>query len=158
MYSDSIQESLAGLTSFRSAGFKMVSMVEGNFQGWEKRNKPITSGPVMTEINWKRKAGKGEVSPVAFKKAINNKMDAVVLDVRTSDETAAGKLEGAKLIPLNELYERSEELPQDKKIFIYSATGARAEMASRLLKENGYDAYFLVADISCHGGNCEMDF
>ncbi len=158
VYSDNIQESLGALDSFRAAGFTTFSMVEGNFKGWKKRNRPITSGPVMTEINWKRKAGKGEVSPAAFRKAMNNKMDAVVLDVRTSDETTAGKLKGAKLIPLNELYERSEELPQDKKIFIYSATGARAEMAGRLLKENGYDAYFLVADVSCHGGDCEIEF
>ena len=158
VYSDKIQESLGALAAFKAAGFTSVSMVEGNLQGWEKRNRSITSGSVVTEINWTRKTSKGEVSPAAFKKAMSNRIDAVILDVRTSDETAAGKLTGAKLVPLNELYERFEELPKDKKIYIYSATGARAEMAARLLKENVFDAYFLVADISCHDGNCEMEF
>jgi len=158
VYSDSIQESLAALAGFRAIGFTSVSMVEGNFQGWENRNRPVSSGPVVTEINWTRKTGVGEISPAAFEKALNNKIEAIVLDVRTSDETAAGKMKIAKLIPLNELYERIGELPEDKKIFIYSATGARAEMAARILQEKGYDAYYLVADVSCHGGNCEMDF
>ncbi len=158
VYSDNIRESHAALAEFRAAGFLRVSMVQGNFQGWKKRNNPITSGPVVTEISWKRKPGNGEVSPVAFNNAMNGKVDAVILDVRTSDEAAAGKLRRAKLIPIHELFDRREELPKNKKIYVYSGTGARADMASRQLKENGYDAYFLVADVSCHGGNCTIEY
>jgi rhodanese-related sulfurtransferase len=157
VYSDNIRESHAALAEFRAAGFLRVSMVQGNFQGWKKRNNPITSGPVVTKISWKRTPGKGEVSSVAFTNAMNGKVDAVILDVRTSDEAAAGKLRRAKLIPIHELFDRSEELPKDKEIYVYSGTGARADMASRQLQENGYDAYFLVADVSCHDGNCTIE-
>lgn len=158
VYSDDIGESHAALAQFRAAGFTRVAMVQGNFQGWEKRNNPITSGPVVTKISWKRKPGTGEVAPVAFTSAMNGKVDAVILDVRTSDEAAAGTLRRAKLIPIHELFDRREELPKDKKIYVYSGTGARADMASRQLKENGYDAYFLVADVSCHDGNCTIEY
>ena len=158
VYSDNIQESLAALTEFRTAGFSRVSMVAGNFKGWKKRNNPVTSGPIVTKISWKRKPGKGEVSPVAFQKAMNGKIDAVILDVRTSTEVAAGKLKRAKHIPLNELSDRSGELPANKKIYIYSATGARADMACNQLKESGYEAYFLVADVNCQGGTCEIEY
>ncbi len=158
VYSDNIGESHAALAEFREDGFTRVSMVQGNFQGWKKRNKPITSGPVVTEISWKRKLGKGEVSRVAFSSAMNGKIDVVILDVRTRDEAAAGKLKRAKLIPIHELFDRRKELPKNKKIYVYSATGARADMASRQLKENGYDAYFLVADVSCHGENCTIEY
>jgi len=158
VYSDNNKESLAALAEFREAGFNKVSMVEGNIQGWKKRDNPVCSGPVITEINWTRKTLRGEVSPAAFTKAVNNRANALVLDVRTSEETTAGRLDGATLLPLNELYDRMEELPRDRAIYIYSATGARAEMAARLLKQRGYNVYFLVADISCQGGKCEMAF
>ncbi len=158
VYSDNKRDSLAALAEFRKAGFDNVSMVEGNIQGWKKRNNPVSSGPVMSEIKWTREKRRGEVSPAAFKKALNQKANAVILDVRTSEETTAGRLNGAKLVPLNELYERIKELPRDRAIYIYSATGARAEMAARLLKRKGYNAYFLVADISCQGGTCKMTF
>jgi rhodanese-related sulfurtransferase len=158
VYSDNNKESLAALAEFREAGFNKVSMVEGNIQGWKKRDNPVSSGPVITEINWTRKTLRGEVSPAAFSKALNHRANALVLDVRTSEETTAGRLDGATLLPLNELYDRMEELPKDRAIYIYSATGARAEMAARLLKRRGYNVYFLVADISCQGGTCEMAF
>ena len=158
VYSDNISESLAALDSFRSAGFTTVSMVEGNFQGWKERNRAITSGPVVTEIKWKRKTTRNEVTPAAFEHAVNGRGGAVLLDVRTRAETAAGSLRYAKLIPLNELHERSAELPQDKKIYIYSATGARAKMAAALLRKKGFAAYFLVADISCQDGTCNTEF
>ena len=158
VYSDSIRESHAALAEFRAAGFTRISMVQGNFQGWKKRKNLIVSGPVVTKISWKRRLGKGEVSRVAFTSAMNGKIDVVILDVRTSDEAAAGKLRRAKLIPIHELFDRREELPKDKRIYVYSATGARADMASRQLRKNGYDAYFLVADVSCHGGNCTIEY
>jgi len=156
VYSDNKKESLTALTQLRQAGFNTVSMVEGNIQGWKKRENPVSSGPVLTEINWTRKTRRGEISPTDFKKAINQMANVVVLDVRTSEETTTGRLNGAKSVPLNELYDRIEELPRDRAIYIYSATGARAEMAARLLKRRGYNAYFLVADISCQGGKCEI--
>jgi len=158
VYSDKIRDSLAALSELKEAEFRKISMVEGNFRGWKKRNKPVISGPVETRIHWTRKLGKGEVSLAVFQKAMKGKINAVILDVRTDEEVAAGKLGRAQHIPLNSLAKRREELPVNKKIFIYSATGARADMAREQLNENGYDAYFLMAEVTCKGGSCSIEY
>ncbi len=158
VYSDKHKESLAALNSFRSAGYTTAAMVQGNYKGWTKRNRTVDSGPVVSRITWSRKIGKGEVSPALFNKAVNSQSNTVIVDVRTGEETSAGSMKGAKLLPLNELFDRLEELPRGRKIYVYSSTGARAEMAARLLLDNGFDAYFLKSDISCRGGKCQLVF
>ena len=158
VYSDRIQDSLTALSELRMANFQRVSMVEGNFKGWKQRHNPVISGPVETKISRKRKLGRDEVSPATFTRAMNGKLDALILDVRTDEELTGGKLLRAKHIPLNDLAKRREELPENKRIFIYSATGARADMACDQLKEQGYDAFFLMADVSCQGGSCSIEY
>ncbi len=158
VYSNNIQETLTALSLFRNAGFKRVAMVDGNFQGWKRRKNETTSGSVVGTINWQRKLGKGEISPAGFNKAQKAPGSAVILDVRTSEETAAGKFRNARLIPLNDLAQRMAELPKNKKICVYSATGARAKMAQRQLVENGFNASFVVGDVRCSGGTCTIRY
>jgi rhodanese-related sulfurtransferase len=158
VYSANITESRSALTSLRYKGFRQASMVDGNFQGWKKRGNATTSGALHTKVQWKRIPGKGEVAPAAFNQALHEKGNAVILDVRTGEEARAGKIRGAVHIPLNDLSERMNELAQNRKIYIYSATGARADMAGRQLRENGYNAYFLVADVSCSNGKCVITY
>ncbi len=43
----------------------------------------------------------------------------VVVDVRNKDMYDRGHIRGAKLIPLNEVGERTKELPKDKKVVTY---------------------------------------
>ena len=45
--------------------------------------------------------------------------NVVVVDVRNKDMYDRGHIRGAKLIPLNEVGERTKELPRDKKIVTY---------------------------------------
>jgi predicted sulfurtransferase len=45
--------------------------------------------------------------------------NVVVVDVRNKDMYDRGHIRGAKLIPLNEVGERTKELPKDKKIVTY---------------------------------------
>jgi rhodanese-related sulfurtransferase/predicted transcriptional regulator len=45
--------------------------------------------------------------------------DVVLVDVRPSDEYAAGHIEGAVSIPIDELDERLKELPKDREIVAY---------------------------------------
>jgi rhodanese-related sulfurtransferase len=56
-------------------------------------------------------------------------------------------IKGALLIPDEELAQRLAEVPKDRKIVTHCATGVRAEMAYHKLKDAGYDARFLNADI-----------
>lgn len=70
---------------------------------------------------------------------------ALVLDVRTPEEFATGHLEGALLIPVQELSQRlgevQQQLPaQDKTqpIVVYCRSGGRAARAEQILREAGF--------------------
>lgn len=67
------------------------------------------------------------------------KAGAVVLDVRSAGEFRGGAYPGARNIPLQELSGRMGELPQNKPIVVYCASGARSGMAARLLARAGRD-------------------
>lgn len=66
--------------------------------------------------------------------------EAVLLDVRTQAEHAAGSIPGATLIPIDELRGRARELPREKPIIAYCAVGIRGYTAARILSQMGYDA------------------
>jgi rhodanese-related sulfurtransferase len=61
-----------------------------------------------------------------------------VLDVRDPSEFAAGHFPGATNIPLSSLRKRMAELPRDKEIAVYCATGHRSYYANRILLQNGF--------------------
>ncbi|RPI63290.1 MAG: pyridine nucleotide-disulfide oxidoreductase, partial [Planctomycetaceae bacterium] len=62
----------------------------------------------------------------------------VVLDVRTPDETAAGTIDGAINIPLDDLRARLGELPKDKELLVYCQAGLRGYIACRILSQSGF--------------------
>ncbi len=62
----------------------------------------------------------------------------VVLDVRTQGEWDAGHVEGAVLLPVDELRQRYAELDPDKEYAVYCGVGYRAYVACLLLKAKGY--------------------
>ena len=64
----------------------------------------------------------------------------VVLDVRTRGEWDAGHVEGAVLLPVDELRRRIAELDPDKTYAVYCGVGYRAYVACLLLKANGLRA------------------
>ncbi len=68
---------------------------------------------------------------------------AVVLDVRTPQEFAAGALPGAVNIPLEQLREHLEELSRDRPLIAYCKVGQRGYMAVRILMQHGFDAFNL---------------
>jgi NADPH-dependent 2,4-dienoyl-CoA reductase/sulfur reductase-like enzyme/rhodanese-related sulfurtransferase len=61
-----------------------------------------------------------------------------LLDVRGKDETEQGVIPNAKVIPLKELRQRLSELPKEKLLITYCASGQRSYYASRILKQHGY--------------------
>lgn len=65
---------------------------------------------------------------------------AVVVDVRTPQEFAAGHVSGAKNIPYDQIRVRAAELggPQTP-VVLYCRTGRRSAIAIQTLKELGYE-------------------
>src|SRR5574343_424166 len=83
--------------------------------------------------------GKGQVSPAEATRLINQE-NAVVLDVRESDEFAAGHLPDAIHLPLGALGERIGELEKfrDRAIVVCCATGMRSGKACGVLAKQGF--------------------
>lgn len=62
-----------------------------------------------------------------------------VLDVRTTVETdeESTRIEGAQMIPINELRDRIAEVPDDKPVMTICRSGKRSVLAFKLLREAG---------------------
>lgn len=71
---------------------------------------------------------------------ILNQDDAVVLDVREDSEVQAGKIKGAKHIPLGQLKTRLPELDKakDKPVLVYCRSGSRSAHACSILTSAGF--------------------
>ena len=154
VYSARARDSRKALVALREAGYTDTAMVQGNFNGWQRRGNRIISGPIVTSIHWSRRQTRGEIIPAEFKAAQKGKNNAVILDVRTDKEVALGKIANSIHIPLAELYKRMNDLPKDK--IIYCAAGPRADLASRELKRNGYRSLYLSAELDCDGKKCAI--
>jgi phage shock protein E len=63
---------------------------------------------------------------------------ATVVDVRTPREYAAGAYRRAVNIPLQSLAGRLGEIPRDRPVVVYCASGMRSASAVRLLSRAGY--------------------
>jgi phage shock protein E len=63
---------------------------------------------------------------------------AVIVDVRTRQEYAAGHVKNSLNIPLDTLSKRMKELPSDKPIITCCASGMRSGTARSILLNNGF--------------------
>lgn len=66
--------------------------------------------------------------------------ECIVIDVRTPEEFAMHRIEGAYLLPVQELRERHGEIPRDseKKILIVCEHGIRSVNTCRVLAQSGW--------------------
>jgi len=88
-----------------------------------------TDGYENTDVKHARQHwSQGESSAVPFQ----------FVDVRTAEEFAEGHIEGAVLIPVQELAERLNEVPKDKQVYVYCRSGKRSAQASSMLAKAGF--------------------
>jgi rhodanese-related sulfurtransferase len=62
-----------------------------------------------------------------------------LVDVRQADEYEEFHVPGAQLIPLAEVPERIEEIPDDERVYVICAGGGRSAKAVDFLNRQGYD-------------------
>lgn len=72
---------------------------------------------------------------------------AQLVDVRADHEWEAGRIEGAKHVPLPELAQRAGEIEKDRPVVLYCRGGNRSTMAAQALSDSGYDAVKLSEGI-----------
>lgn len=81
----------------------------------------------------------GAMRPIYWRELEALNRDKVLLiDTRTPAEFELGSIEGAKNIPLDELRQRIQEIPQDKEVIVFCAVGLRGYLAQRILMGRGY--------------------
>ncbi len=78
--------------------------------------------------------------PVNYWENITELKNGVFLDVREPDVTAIGMIPNAINIPIRELRDRLDELPKDKRIYVYCNVGLESYIATRMLIQKGFDA------------------
>lgn len=76
--------------------------------------------------------------------------DAVLLDTRTTGEHARGAIEGALHIPVDELREHLNELPRDKRLLVFCASGLRSYVACRILSQHGFSCANVAGGYGFH--------
>jgi phage shock protein E len=69
---------------------------------------------------------------------------AVLLDVRSEAEFAAGHAEGSINIPLDQLKQQLHRLAKDQTIVLACASGTRSAMANRILRQHGHKQTFNI--------------
>jgi rhodanese-related sulfurtransferase len=100
----------------------------------------IQTQPASTEIEY------GDVSIEQAMSLIESKPSLIILDVRTQEEYDAGHIEGALLIPIDELENRLDELSNKDELLVYCRTGNRSSNAMNILRANGFAMLYHMED------------
>ncbi|HET7656951.1 MAG TPA: rhodanese-like domain-containing protein [Bacillales bacterium] len=79
-----------------------------------------------------------KISAEEVRESLQAKQSLQLIDVRTKEEVAGGKIPGARNLPLNELPQRMKELDRSKEYVMVCRSGARSSKAAKLLKKNGF--------------------
>ncbi|MFY9779479.1 MAG: FAD-dependent oxidoreductase [Candidatus Baltobacteraceae bacterium] len=78
------------------------------------------------------------ITPTALRHELSTGASPFLLDVRTQREVEAGRLQSALNIPVDELRERTSEVPRDRPIVVYCAGGYRSYIAQQILLGSGF--------------------
>jgi rhodanese-related sulfurtransferase len=91
--------------------------------------------------------GWATVKPIDVNEMMINAEEFTLVDNRRADEYAAGYVDPAVNIPLEELMSRLGELDKASKIIVYCKSGVRGLIGTLALRLNGFDAYNMAGGI-----------
>lgn len=106
----------------------------------------VSGGMLFWSMVYDRLAGIREVGPQQAT-MLHNQRDAVLLDLRETNDYSGGRLPKAIHLPLSQLSGRVGELAkhQGKPIIAYCNRGNRSRMAGRALKKAGHGEVYSLA-------------
>ncbi len=67
--------------------------------------------------------------------------DLLLIDVREDYEWNAGRVPGARHVPIENIASQAPSLPKDRPIAFICLGGVRSAMVARAFRDAGYDAY-----------------
>ena len=94
-------------------------------------------GDAQHYLEWKDTA---PLKAAAVAAELNLPPDAVLLDVREDDEWAAGRAPGAVHVPMTQLAERLEEIPEGDPVYVICRSGGRSARVTAYLNSQGWDS------------------
>jgi rhodanese-related sulfurtransferase len=156
VYGATDEDAIKAYKAMKKWGVNMGSVWLGGTAAWTGRGNELAQGPSPASIEWTRILAKGEASVADFLKAAAGDPGMVVLDVREDSEIGEGVFANSIHIPLSKLDGRLGEMPKDKELLIHCATGVRAEMAWKAVEKAGLKGRFLMANVECEAGKCEV--
>ena len=80
----------------------------------------LTLLPVYASANITR-----NLSPQEAYEMVGQRSDLFLLDVRTFGEYRQARLDGARLIPIDQFVKRLAEVPRNRPVLVYCAVGSR---------------------------------
>ncbi len=78
------------------------------------------------------------VSPQEAFSLVGERDGVYLLDVRTPGEYQQSRIDGARLIPIDQFVKRLSEVPKDRPILVYCAVGSRSAQVVNYLARKGY--------------------
>ncbi|MFC1735805.1 FAD-dependent oxidoreductase [Candidatus Hydrogenedentota bacterium] len=79
------------------------------------------------------------ITPAELNEKLERGDNFMLIDNRTPDENAKGRIQGSKLIPLGTLRVRLDEVPRDIEVITYCALSLRGYEGARILNGEGYE-------------------
>jgi DMSO/TMAO reductase YedYZ molybdopterin-dependent catalytic subunit/glyoxylase-like metal-dependent hydrolase (beta-lactamase superfamily II)/predicted sulfurtransferase len=141
VYCASGYRSVVASSVLARAGFADVSDLLGGFTGWHAAGLPITRPGESAEST-----RTPHVSAPAAAALLD--AGAVLLDVREPDEWQQGHVAAAVLMPMGEVLNHRDELPEGKRIVVVCRSGGRSAAITDALRAGGHNAVNLT------GGMC----
>lgn len=78
-----------------------------------------------------------QMTPQELRKRLASGEELVLIDVREEDEVASGMIPGAQHIPMGQIPQQSEALPEDKEIVFICRSGSRSQRVCEYLQQFG---------------------
>ena len=121
-------------------------MFDSGYPAWKKA---FGASPAAVAV--KSGAEEGSIDLATFKKILKDNPKSIYLvDVRDSDEFAAGHFKTAVNIPVDQLEDKINSLPTDKPIVFVCSTGARSGESYYMLQDLKPDlkkVFYLEAEV-----------
>lgn len=95
---------------------------------------------LATVMSCQGQTGIHVLSVHAFEQKLNATPEKIILDVRTDEEYAQGKMKNATQIDYYQRNFKTEvaKLDKTKPVFVYCASGVRSNSAAKILKQQGF--------------------
>jgi len=115
--------------------------------GFDQVTGHLQDGPETFAADPERIRSFPRLDAEALAARLNGPAPPCLLDIRNPAERKQSRIEGSLHIPLFQLRERLEELPRDKEIVPYCASGYRSMIAASMLEAEGFQASDLEGGI-----------